>query len=125
MQVSYSRYTCAFSFTIYRPLSEDETIKRLGFDDSKQLKEGERDKLFEVIRSHPSVGWVIEELTAAYISEVSHYFLSKFLSLHRFSNSQEMLRVNPISLNSLSYDAVVKILSTIQKGGRTVRLNLI
>ena len=57
-----------------RPLSENEEIKRLGFDDSKQLKEGERDKLFEVIRSHPSVGWVIEELTAVHISEVLFVF---------------------------------------------------
>eukprot|EP01036_Dinobryon_divergens_P023109 gene23109-31426_t len=79
------------------PLSENDEIKRLGFDDSKQLKEGERDKLFDVIRSHPSVGWVIEELTAVYISE-------------------EMLRINPVSLNALSYDAVIRILSTIQKG---------
>jgi len=79
------------------PLSEHEAICKLGFDDSKQLKEGERDKLFERIRSHGSIGWVIGELSAELIS-------------------QEMLRRNPISLNALSYDAVVWMLEQIRDG---------
>jgi ribonuclease H2 subunit A len=66
----------------------------MGFNDSKQLKEGERDKLFQRIRDHPSIGWAIEELNAEQIS-------------------QEMLRAHPISLNSISYDAVIKILQQI------------
>ena len=52
------------------PASEHEAISKLGFDDSKQLKEGERDRLFDNIRAHPSIGWVIEEITAQEISEV-------------------------------------------------------
>ena len=52
------------------PVSEHEAICKLGFDDSKQLKEGERDRLFDSIRAHHSIGWVIEELTAQEISEV-------------------------------------------------------
>ena len=52
------------------PVSEHEAICKLGFDDSKQLKEGERDRLFDSIRAHPSIGWVIEEITAQEISEV-------------------------------------------------------
>lgn len=60
------------------PLSEHDEICKLGFDDSKQLKEGERDDFFNRIRTHPSIGWVIEELTAVHISEVSspsHYLI--------------------------------------------------
>ena len=53
------------------PVSEHEAISKLGFDDSKQLKEGERDRLFDRIRAHPSIGWVIEEITAQEISEVT------------------------------------------------------
>ena len=53
------------------PASEHEAICKLGFDDSKQLKEGERDRLFDKIRAHPSIGWVIEEITAQEISSVS------------------------------------------------------
>ena len=53
------------------PASEHDTISKLGFDDSKQLKEGERDRFFDKIRSHPSIGWVIEELTAEFISQVN------------------------------------------------------
>ena len=52
------------------PASEHEAISKLGFDDSKQLKEGERDRLFDNIRAHPSIGWVIEEISAQEISEV-------------------------------------------------------
>ena len=52
------------------PVSEHEAISKLGFDDSKQLKEGERDRLFDKIKAHPSIGWVIEEITAQEISEV-------------------------------------------------------
>ena len=80
------------------PLSEHEAICKLGFDDSKQLKEGERDRFFERIKAHGSIGWVIGELSAELIS-------------------QEMLRRSPISLNALSYDAVVWMLEQIRDGG--------
>eukprot|EP01038_Epipyxis_sp_PR26KG_P005185 gene5185-7215_t len=80
------------------PVSEHQAISSLGFNDSKQLKEHEREALFDKIRSHPSVGWVIEELSAQKLSE-------------------EMLRVNPVSLNTISYSAVIKILQMIADGG--------
>jgi ribonuclease HII len=62
-------YTAAFW-----PASENDAIAKLGFDDSKQLKEDERDKLFDQIKSHPSIGWVIEEITAQDISKVIDIF---------------------------------------------------
>lgn len=52
------------------PLSEDAEIQKMGFNDSKQLKEGDRDGFFSSIRNHPSIGWVIEEISAADISRV-------------------------------------------------------
>jgi ribonuclease H2 subunit A len=58
------------------PVSEDAAIKKMAFDDSKQLKEGERDRLLDSIREHPSIGWVVEELTAVKISQVFITFLS-------------------------------------------------
>lgn len=77
------------------PVSQHEEICSLGFDDSKVLKEEDREKLFEKIRKHPSIGWVIEELDAPTLSK-------------------EMLRVNPVSLNVISYNAVVRILEKIR-----------
>lgn len=58
-------YTAAFW-----PVSEDEAICKMGFNDSKQLKEQDRTKLLQNIRNHPSIGWVIEEITAESIAEV-------------------------------------------------------
>jgi ribonuclease H2 subunit A len=52
------------------PVSESSEIEKMGFDDSKQLKEGERDRLLSQLISHPSIGWVIEEISAETISEV-------------------------------------------------------
>jgi len=67
----------------------------MGFDDSKQLKEEQRERFFNDIRGHPSIGWVIEELDAVTISK-------------------EMLRASPISLNLISYNAVIRMLETIR-----------
>ena len=81
------------------PADQNEEISKLDFDDSKQVKESERERLFEGIKKHPSIGWVIEELTAEEISE-------------------EMLRVDPVSLNAISYNAVIRALEIIRDGGR-------
>jgi ribonuclease H2 subunit A len=81
------------------PADQNEEICKLGFDDSKKVAEGERDRLFEGIKKHPSIGWVIEELTAEEISE-------------------DMLRVEPVSLNAISYNAVIRALEIIRDGGR-------
>lgn len=101
------------------PLSEDEEIQKMGFNDSKQLKEGDRDGFFSSIRNHPSIGWVIEEMTAADLSRVRLQFLLIVYVMrwnytyYQFSFSQDMLRANPISLNALSYDAVCRMLKRI------------
>ena len=77
------------------PASMNEEISALGFDDSKQLKDGEREKLFKGIKSHDSIGWVIAELTAEVVS-------------------QQMLKASAQSLNALSYEAVVWMLEKIR-----------
>ncbi len=53
------------------PVSEDEAISKLGFNDSKQLKENERGRFLKSILDHPSIGYVIRDITAREISEVS------------------------------------------------------
>jgi ribonuclease HII len=55
-----------------------------GFDDSKQLKEGERDKFLQDILSHPSIGYVVKDITAREIAEVCALSL---LKSHPHSNS--------------------------------------
>ncbi|KAJ1418617.1 ribonuclease H-like domain-containing protein [Ochromonadaceae sp. CCMP2298] len=76
------------------PVSEDAAIQKMGFNDSKQLKESDRERFFAEIRNHPSIGWVIEEISAADIS-------------------RDMMRVAPVSLNTISYNAVCRMLSRI------------
>jgi len=68
----------------HKHILQHEAICKLGFDDSKQLKEGERDRLADRIKQHGSIGWVIAELPADMISK-------------------EMLKLTPTSLNALSY----------------------
>ena len=53
------------------PCSEDEKISKLAFNDSKQLKESERESLLRQILNHPDIGWVIEIISPQTISEVS------------------------------------------------------
>ena len=77
------------------PVRLDSEIQNLAFNDSKQMKESDRDKMLQTIISHESIGWVIEELPAVLLSE-------------------EMLKATPVSLNSISYDAVIRILSSIR-----------
>ena len=84
-----------FYCAAFWPEKENEEISALGFDDSKVLKEGEREKFFDKIRSHPSIGWVVEELTAEHLSE-------------------EMMRGKSISLNVLSSNGVIRMLEKIR-----------
>lgn len=83
-------YTAAFW-----PVEKNDEICKMGFDDSKQLKEEQREGFFNDIRAHSSIGWVIEELDAVTISK-------------------EMLRASPVSLNLISYNAVIRMLETIR-----------
>ncbi len=93
------------------PASENENISKLAFNDSKQLKEGERESLLRQIINHPHIGWVIEIISPVSISEVSCHLQTYTNKLSYLS--QEMLKASPTSLNALSYDAVIRGLKKI------------
>ena len=42
----------------------------MGFDDSKQLKDTQRADFLKDILNHPSIGYIIREITAKEIAEV-------------------------------------------------------
>lgn len=65
--VSGSLIYCA----AFWPVAQHEAICGMGFDDSKALGEGERERLFDALRAQGSIGWVIEEISATEISEVT------------------------------------------------------
>lgn len=52
------------------PKDEDDAISQFAFNDSKQLKDKEREALLKKMIDHPSIGWVVEELDSVTISEV-------------------------------------------------------
>jgi hypothetical protein len=67
-------------------------------------------------RGHDSIGWVIVELSAEFISQVNRRprpLARIYLSLS-YVTIQEMLRAKPTSLNAISYDAVVRALEKIR-----------
>ena len=83
-------YTAAFW-----PVTEHEAICKLGYDDSKQVKEAERNRLAKGVKEHSSIGWAIAELPPEMISE-------------------KMLKTSPTSLNAISYRSVVWMLEQIK-----------
>eukprot|EP00730_Choanoeca_flexa_P003633 TRINITY_DN11461_c0_g1_i1.p1 TRINITY_DN11461_c0_g1~~TRINITY_DN11461_c0_g1_i1.p1 ORF type:complete len:398 (+),score=98.98 TRINITY_DN11461_c0_g1_i1:668-1861(+) len=51
------------------PLNKTKKLKSMGFADSKQLKEAERDRLFAVIKKHPElIGWKAHVMSAVDIA---------------------------------------------------------
>ena len=78
------------------PTSEHEAISKLGFNDSKQLTEEQREKMFNKIYNSDVIGYVVEEITPQTISE-------------------SMQRRTPVSLNNLSYEGVIRMLETIRQ----------
>ena len=89
--------------TCYWALSEDAAIERdqKAIDDSKQLTEDARAKLFERIAADGRMGWAVDVVSAAQLSA-------------------EMLRVSPTSLNAISFDATVRIIRRVIARGVNV-----
>ncbi|KAF9193575.1 Ribonuclease H2 subunit A [Haplosporangium sp. Z 767] len=76
----------------YCPLSKKDELAKLGFADSKTLKEDARDNLLEVIMSRPDlIGWSV-----------------RVLSPMDISNS--MLRKEKYGLNALAHDTTIQLL---------------
>ena len=84
------------------PLSEQESIEKLGYDDSKALAEEQRESMFEGIKAHPHIGYTICNLSAECIS-------------------CSMLQEDPISLNRLSHDAAISMIQLAFKKGINVK----
>jgi ribonuclease H2 subunit A len=74
-------YGCA-----YCPLSREKDLKSSGYADSKTLTEDQRENLFEKICACDYVGWSVEVISAARLSE-------------------HMLRVKKYNLNLISHDS--------------------
>jgi ribonuclease H2 subunit A len=74
-------YGCA-----YCPLSREKDLKSSGYADSKTLSEEQRENLFEKICACDYVGWSVEVISAARLSE-------------------HMLRVKKYNLNLISHDS--------------------
>ena len=89
--------------TCYWALSEDAAIERdqKAIDDSKQLTEDARARLFERIAADGRMGWAVDVVSAAKLSA-------------------EMLRVAPTSLNAISFDATCRLIRRVQARGVTV-----
>ncbi|OQR94806.1 ribonuclease H2 subunit A [Thraustotheca clavata] len=81
----------------YWPQDMDETMRTMGFDDSKALSHQVREKLFDKIKATEDVGYVTRVIPAA---EISHNMLTR--------------RRN---LNEMSRDAAIEMILAVKKRG--------
>ncbi|KAF9432817.1 DNA replication licensing factor mcm8 [Entomortierella beljakovae] len=87
----------------YCPLSKADELAKLGFADSKTLKEDERDNLLNVIMSRPDmIGWSV-----------------RVLSPMDISNS--MLRKEKYNLNALAHDTTIQLIRETLASGVNLR----
>ena len=90
-------YGCAFS-----KIEDHDTVAQLGFADSKQLTESQRDSLFEKIKGSDKIGYITHSLSA-----------------HELST--KMLRKVKYNLNSISHDTCAGLIRRALAGGVNVR----
>ncbi|KAJ2860952.1 hypothetical protein GGH94_005210 [Coemansia aciculifera] len=84
--------------TCFCPESYYTQLSSLGFADSKQLTEDQRDKLFTILQAHPQAGWSIRCISPQDISQC-------------------MLRRSKYNLNALAHDATIQLIrDTLQRG---------
>lgn len=88
----------------YWRVDHEETISKLGYDDSKALSKEKRDAFFEgIVKTNAyRIGWVIRNLSA---TEISEHSLAKM----------------PVSLNQVSHAAAIEMIQYIIKSGVNVR----
>lgn len=82
------------------PISFKDQLAELGCDDSKVLKEDQRDELFVKLNSHTQdfIAWVVHILSPEYISK-------------------SMLSKNKYNLNSISHDTAIGLIKFVQDNG--------
>ena len=90
-------YGCAFS-----PITQADALGALGFADSKQLTEQQRDDLFDTIKESSIVGYITHSLSANELST-------------------KMLRKLKYNLNSISHDTCAGLIRRAVSAGVNVR----
>eukprot|EP00742_Colponemidia_sp_Colp-10_P007890 GILJ01008510.1.p1 GENE.GILJ01008510.1~~GILJ01008510.1.p1 ORF type:complete len:276 (+),score=39.07 GILJ01008510.1:39-866(+) len=87
----------------YCPLSYHETLKSIGFADSKQLKEEEREQLFSSIKENKdNIGYHVRVITPEELSA-------------------KMLRKSKYNLNAISHDAAIELIQRALDEGVNVK----
>lgn len=86
------------------PISFEETLKKLGCDDSKVLKAEQRDKLFDKLDKQTTeyVGWMVHILSAQFISN-------------------SMLGRAKYNLNAMSHDTAIGLIKSALREGVKVK----
>ncbi|GMH36251.1 hypothetical protein BSKO_04119 [Bryopsis sp. KO-2023] len=90
-------YACAFC-----PEAKEESLKKKGFADSKVLKAGEREALFQEIVADPDMEFNYDKISAKQIST-------------------SMLESTPVSLNALAVNSTFKIISQVLEKGVNIK----
>eukprot|EP01132_Coremiostelium_polycephalum_P002773 gene2773-3447_t len=87
----------------YAPLSQYNNIRKMGFNDSKQLSENKRDELFgKICKSTDKMGYICDVIQP-------------------FTLSEKMLQRVPISLNVLSHDSAIGLINQVLEKGINVQ----
>ncbi|KAG7386704.1 Ribonuclease H2 subunit A [Phytophthora pseudosyringae] len=85
----------------YWPVSDNDAMIALGFDDSKALSAESRAQLFEKMRSTEGLGWIVRLISAAEISD--------------------KMQRQTSNLNEMSRDAAIQLIKEVQKKGVVVK----
>ncbi|KYQ88421.1 ribonuclease H2 subunit A [Tieghemostelium lacteum] len=81
------------------PVSQQDALKKLKFDDSKKLSENAREKLFDVVLANSKImGFQTVVSTPEHISQL-------------------MNRRTPVSLNVISHDSAIQMIESVLKKG--------
>ena len=90
-----------YAIAFYPLDDQDRKLRAIGFNDSKQLTEVQRDTLFEKIHQK-EVGFVADPLSAEGLSS-------------------DMLRINRRNLNQISFDSAMGLVSQVLRAGVKIR----
>eukprot|EP01112_Ceratiomyxa_fruticulosa_P007066 TRINITY_DN1821_c0_g1_i1.p1 TRINITY_DN1821_c0_g1~~TRINITY_DN1821_c0_g1_i1.p1 ORF type:complete len:374 (-),score=80.21 TRINITY_DN1821_c0_g1_i1:71-1027(-) len=88
----------------YCPAEDSDSLKRMGFADSKTLSESQRNKLFDKICNATAhrIGWEVIVLSPEELS-------------------QKMLRISKYNLNAISHDTAIQLIKQVMAKGVDLR----
>ena len=90
-----------YSIAFYPYVDNDKKLRKIGFNDSKQLSETQRDSLFEKIHQH-DVGFIVDPLSAQELS-------------------REMLKIDRRGLNRISHDSAMGLIGKVLEHGFKIK----